>query len=475
MNTGTEMLRAAGGRGSNGTPPPLAASAEPIRLAESLRAFTFEIGGNPTLVRWARAWWRYDGSRYVEHDDELLERDIQRFLDRVVVEKTDDNGQVRRERVTSRIRTINEVRKALVHVFPVIEGDAPKWIRRHPDDQDADRYVPCGNGLLHLRDRKLVPATPRLFAVNTLGTNWEPDGPEPKGWFAFLHSVWPDDAESTRALQQLLGYLISYDTQLQKLFAIIGPTRSGKGTIARVVKALLGGDAVVSPTLASLERPFGLAPLVGKSAAIIGDARLGGRAEQAQVVERLLSISGEDPLSIDRKNRDPIDVRLRTRVLLVSNELPRLYDTSGALASRFVILQTRRSFLGEEDLGLERRLLAELPGILRWAVEGYHDLLEAGRFVHVAASEVAREHMESISSPIAVFLREICRVEDTAQVEDSVLYEKWVSWCKTNGREATNAQVFGRDLHTSIPGLKIVRPRRPDNTRPSVYEGVGLA
>jgi putative DNA primase/helicase len=79
------------------------------------------------------------------------------------------------------------------------------------------------------------------------------------------------------------------------------PRRSGKGTIARVLTALLGRDSVVSPTLASLQTPFGLAPLIGKPLAIISDARLGSRSDQAAITERLLSISGEDGLTIDRK------------------------------------------------------------------------------------------------------------------------------------------------------------------------------
>ena len=52
------------------------------------------------------------------------------------------------------------------------------------------------------------------------------------------------------------------------------------------------------------------------------------------VVERLLSISGEDTLTVDRKYREPWTGQLPTRIVILSNELPRLTDSSGALASR---------------------------------------------------------------------------------------------------------------------------------------------
>lgn len=454
---------------------PLAQNTEPMRLAEAFRKNCYELAGEPTIVRWARAWWRYDGVRYVELDDEVLKRDVFGFLDVVVVEKKDpESGEVRRERVTARKRHVSEMTEALLKVMPIVEGGAPQWTLAHQGDPDARRLVPCKNGLLDLRECKLLEPTPRLFATTALGAPWDPSAPEPVHWLEFLHSLWGEDYQSIRALQQIFGYLLSSDTDFQKLFAIVGPKRSGKSTIGRILKALVGEDSVVNPTLSSLEKQFGMAPLVGKSVAIIGDARLGGRTDQAAVVERLLSISGEDPISVDRKNRDSINVRLRTRVVLISNELPRLYDTSGALASRFLILQTQRSFLGEEDLGLEQRLLGELPGILKWAVDGYHDLLENGRFISPAASEQAQADLEAISAPITVFLRDVCEVAAGHQIECGSLYERWAEWCRKNGRDPGNSQVFGRDLRTALPVISVVQKREPGNKRSRWYEGVAL-
>lgn len=475
INLEQERARRAQRRGA-----PIAANKEPLRLAECFRRTEFELAGESTLVRWARAWWAYDGVRYIEHDDEKLARDVFGFLDVVMTEQKDpETGSIRRERVTARQRGVHELIKALVRVVPILDGGAPQWVQMRATDPDALRVVPCQNGLLDLKERKVYPSTPRLFATQVLGAPWVPDAPEPVEWLKFLASVWGDDKESIRALQQIFGYLISPDTDFQKLFAIVGPKRSGKSTVGRILKALIGEDSVINPTLGSLERPFGLAPLVGKSVAIIGDARLGGRADQATVVERLLSISGEDPISIDRKNRDAINVRLRTRVVLLSNELPRLYDTSGALPSRFLILQTTKSFLGEEDFKLEQKLIAELPSILKWAVEGYHDLLENGRFVSPQASERAQADLEAISSPITVFLRDICVVAAGQQIEVTALYERWVDWCKSNGREAGNKQVFGRDLRTILPGIGEVQRTKTNlvghQVRVRLYEGVGLA
>lgn len=171
--------------------------------------------------------------------------------------------------------------------------------------------------------------------------------PEPARWLSFLTDILAHDPSAIDTLQEVFGYLLAGGTSLQKIFLIVGPKRSGKGTIGRVLTGLFGVHNVAGPTLASLATNFGLAPLIGKPVAIVADARLAPRTESLIVVERLLSISGEDSLTVDRKHRDAWTGRLPTRFLILTNELPRLTDASGPLASRFVVSRSSRAFTAE--------------------------------------------------------------------------------------------------------------------------------
>jgi putative DNA primase/helicase len=100
--------------------------------------------------------------------------------------------------------------------------------------------------------------------------------------------------EAAALLQEWFGYCLLPDTRQQKILLVIGPKRSGKGTTARVLRALGGPANVAGPTLSSLWTNFGLWPLLGKTVAVVSDARLsGGRKDQDVIVERLLTISGE--------------------------------------------------------------------------------------------------------------------------------------------------------------------------------------
>ncbi|WP_174263772.1 phage/plasmid primase, P4 family [Hyphomicrobium sp. CS1BSMeth3] len=338
----------------------------------------------------------------------------------------------------------------------------------------ADEFLAVRNGLLHIPSETLHPATAGYFGLNVAGTAYDPEALEPQEWLRFLGQLWGSDPQSIETLQEIFGYLISADTSQQKIPLIVGPKRSGKGTIARVLTALLGKDSVASPTLNSLDGDFGLASLIGKPVAIIGDARLSARANQAVIAERLLGISGEDTVQINRKYLPEWIGRLPTRFVLMTNELPRLADASGALASRFIVLTMAQSFYGKEDRGLYGRLSAELPGILNWAIEGFLRLRQRGYFQQPESARDAIDELEALGSPVAAFIKEKCTVGSGQTCQPERVFEAWKNWCANNGRrEPGTVQSFGRDLRAAVPGLSVRRPRA-GGSQQRMYEGISI-
>ena len=108
--------------------------------------------------------------------------------------------------------------------------------------------VPMRNGLLDLASGHLHAHTPRYFQGYSLPFDHDPLAPAPVEWLKFLASLWPDDAEAIATLQEVMGLLLTDDTSHHKLFLMVGPPRSGKGTIARIIQALLGKKNVAGPT-----------------------------------------------------------------------------------------------------------------------------------------------------------------------------------------------------------------------------------
>jgi putative DNA primase/helicase len=271
-----------------------------------------------------------------------------------------------------------------------------------------------------------------------------------------------------------MGYVLGGSTAQQKIFMLVGPRRSGKGTIGRVLTGLLGAHNVAAPTLASLTTNFGLQVLIGRPLGLISDARLGSRADGSIAVERLLSISGEDSITVDRKYRDPWTGRLPTRFVILTNEVPRFTDASGALASRFIVLVLTRSFLGREDPTLTDTLLEQAPGIFNWALDGLDRLLARGYFEQPAVSRDAMQRLEDLASPVSAFVRDRCIVDPVREVDKDLLWGDWKDWCVGEGKDRAGTKaVFYRDLHAAYPGLT-ERKLRVGDRRVRMYEGIGL-
>ena len=80
------------------------------------------------------------------------------------------------------------------------------------------------------------PATPRFFTPVALDYDFDINAGPPEQWLAFLSQLWPDDPQSVATLQEWFGYCLTLDTRQQKILMMVGPKRSGKGTIARVLR-----------------------------------------------------------------------------------------------------------------------------------------------------------------------------------------------------------------------------------------------
>jgi putative DNA primase/helicase len=70
--------------------------------------------------------------------------------------------------------------------------------------------------------------------------------------------------------------------------------------------------------LEEIGETFGMEDMIDKTTAIIGDARLEGRGAH-KLVTRLLSISGQDAITVNRKNEKKWHGTLGVRFLILTN------------------------------------------------------------------------------------------------------------------------------------------------------------
>jgi putative DNA primase/helicase len=442
---------------------------DPMQSARALVTEKYTTAdGHQTLHRHRNTFLRWTGSYYRAMDDETIEADIWTFLEGATLINT--KGKICRPTITC----VANVREALQAVCQLDERiDPPTWLadRERPP---ARELFAAANGLVHLPTGVLYGATPEFFNVNASDVVFDPAAPEPTLWISFLNETIGDEAAIT-AQQDWFGYTLSSDTTQQKIVLKIGDKRSGKGTTGRIHRALVGHDSVAGPTMSSLGETFGLEPLINKKLAIISDARIGKRTDTSTIVERLLSISGEDGITVARKFKPAWNGTLEIRIEIMTNEMPALSEGSGALVGRLIVILFPNSFYGREDPNLTSKLLKELSGILNWAIEGYRRLRERGHFVQPSNAEDRIEAMERLGAPVKAFVADRCEVDPGKSVDRDVLFSAWKVWCEHQGRrDPGTKEWFSRNLMIAVPGVKATRPREGD-IRTHAFEGIGLA
>lgn len=428
-----------------------------------------QIDAVPTVQRWRGSWWQYRGPHWVEAEDAVVRQWIYRRLRDATYNRIGKDGQ--RENVPwnpdrTKVGNVLDAYGAAVALLGQ-DVEPGTWL---PTGQTLPGVVATTAGLFNVVTRATTGATPKWFTTWALPYCYEADAPVPQAWLAFLGSLWPDDPDTIAMVQEWLGYLVSGRTDMQKAMLLVGPKRSGKGTLLRIAAHLVGKANTAAPTLQAMTSDFGLQTSIGKALIAVGDARLSGNT--ATLVERLLSITGEDDIQVNRKFRDPWEGRLPGRVMVASNEVPDFRDPSGAIGSRFLVAKMVTSFYDREDLELETKLVAELPGILRWALDGLDRLRKQGRFTQSETSIEARKDMEESESPVAQFVDAACIVGPYATPKQ-VLYDVWEDWRIRNGYAATNIATFARTLRAAESSIVARRVGERD-ARTHVFDGIGL-
>ncbi|MEP9397620.1 phage/plasmid primase, P4 family [Mesorhizobium sp. KR2-14] len=434
-------------------------------------AAEFVRGCRPNLMHTNGEWLDYNGSSYQEVEEATIKAETYRLVANAVERNSQGEDKPFQANKKS-IADILDALQAQTH-RPRDSYFPPCWL--HGEGPPPGEILACANGLVHLPTGELLAPTPAFYTRNALAFPYDRDAPPPERWLEILGNYWPNSSAAIATLQEIMGYLLVPDTSLHKIFMFIGPPRCGKSTIAQVITHLVGQQNSSGPSVNSLATPFGMEPLIGKQLAIIGDMRIGRRTDEAAIAENLLRVSGGDMVTIHRKYKSAWDGRLPTRFLILSNELPQLTDASTALANRYLPLVFTESFLGREDPELLGKLLAERPGILKWAIEGWRRLKQRGRFELPAESREALGSLVDMGSPIISFVDEHCELDVHALIAKDELFQVWRAYCEARGLHAGTISRFSSNLMAAFPGkVKPSKERRGGKTRIPVYQGVRL-
>jgi putative DNA primase/helicase len=416
--------------------------------------------------------WKNNAYRPVE--DDYLKQQVQYFLHNAVTQTTSRN-EVFSNPFPAKDTTIRSAIEAIKNVA-LLPSDlpAPHWMGSEPCPVNDPKMVIFGKTKnLDMETMKLFDTSPKWFNYNALDFDYDPKKRHPAKWDMFMYDLFGNDSESYQTLMQFIGLLLTPITRYQKALFIVGPKRSGKGTISKIIQRLVGHQNCCAPTTMGLADRFGLETLIGKTVSITSDSRFSRHTAQP-VIERILNVTGEDFVSIERKYQKTISMRLPTRMIFLSNELPYFPDSSNAITSRFILLKLTKSFYDKPNLNLENELSEELPEILNSAVFWFHELIKQGYFIQPKSAMEDIEIMEDMGSPIGRFVKERCKVEEGIWIANDDLWNEWKSWCDLEGMNYGGRIWFFRNLKAALPTITLKYGTDNSGLRFKYYDGIGL-
>lgn len=434
--------------------PAVVAAAEPEKTGGTLSSPTDPMAVARELharMTRPRAWWRGDfyewtGTHWTVQDEAVMTRWLYRMTETATYVTKDGKGEDETRKWAPTKKKIGDLSHALG--MGVLQRIG-----------EADQCIATTNGVLEIKGRALVPHKPERFNLSSLPFAYDPHAACP-AWLGFLDQVLPGDDQAQDFLAEWFGYVLSGRTNQQKMAALIGKRRSGKGTVARVLGAMVGQAATAGLDLNLAAGTFGIENLIGRSLAISGDVRWQSK-NIGDAVPILLGVIGEDVITVHRKNRTSWTGKLGVRFMLMSNETPTFSDRSGALGGRMVYLKFDQSFYGREDIELTDKLLEEMPGILNWALDGLDRLDGRGRFTEPASGQAEADSVRRLSDPIGAFIEDWCEIGPDESITLDYLYLKYRNWCESEGRtrDSTTKEIFSRDLRGKVEGLEVKRAR----------------
>lgn len=323
-----------------------------------------------------------------------------------------------------------------------------------------------GNGVVNLATGQLRPGQRNDFITRGISLPYLPNS-SAKMWNKFLDDITLSRSDLKDFLQRAFGYTLSGFTREQVFFLLHGQGANGKDTFTNIIKAIIPEfsrdirfSAFDENNTSDAIRD--IAELPGMRAAFASE---GGKKVSLET-SSIKYITGGANITTSRKYGHPFEFKPQFKLWMATNFLPKIEDASHGFWRRIILIPFDATFDGpNRDNEMERKLIAELPGILSWAIEGAKIWSKSGLGTPDWLLLKINEY-RSDEDYIDQFIEERCVKGSDETVRAGVLYEAFCQWAEENNVKSITNTYFGRRVSE-----RFTKARDVGGT---YYQGVGL-
>jgi len=330
---------------------------------------------------------------------------------------------------------------------------------------DRDKWqFNCDNGTIDLRTGKLNPHNRLDLNMKISPVKYDPAAECPL-WNKFLCDIFNNDYDLIDFIQRSVGYTLTGDIKEEVFWVLHGKGGNGKGTFINSIMSIMAdyGKPASFPLLCtpgSEQNDMALnqlALLKGIRFVSASEGEENAVMNESNIKNAVSSDSGK--IMARFKYQDLFSYTPVFKIFLATNYKPIIRGTDEGIWRRVMLIPFNQTFKGDEkDEDLRTKLQAELPGILKWAVEGCLKWQREGLnppSAVINATEQYKLEMDWLSD----FLNECCEVGPLEKVSVKDLYETYLKWAeggKPKGKRMFNKMLEERGFIKERGGKNIL-------------------
>jgi putative DNA primase/helicase len=369
-------------------------------------------------------WYQWTGVRWSREGAENA-------LYREIIRRVEAAHALTRTAASARLCEYRAL-EGIAKICARLSGVPASTLDSHPD------YLHAAGTTWHLATGQAWPTD--SAELNTKAVDFDP-ADECPAWDAFLHSCFPGEPEMVAYLQRLVGYGITGYTNEQVFVLMQGRGANGKSTFINALSHALKDYCLHLPVQvlmnASAKDGESPSPMLvevrGARMVFTSESERGGRLNESSV--KLLT--GGDLITAREMYKKPITFKPQALIWMATNHLPEIRGTDDGIWRRIKLVEWRESFSGDRvDKDIEKKLRAEAPGIVNWAIEGALEWHKRGQQLD-EPERVSRttKKYRSDSDFVGAFVPEWLAPDTSTWLPRSEIAAAWKTFCEANGQE----------------------------------------
>jgi P4 family phage/plasmid primase-like protien len=316
------------------------------------------------------------------------------------------------------------------------------------------------NGILDLATMQLMPHSSDYGFRYVLDYDYDPEAAAPR-FETFMREIMMDRQDLIDVLMEYAGYCFSNDPcWIQTALIMTGEGANGKSTLMNVWRALAGPENYASLTLTDLKAETNRYQLDGRLFNLAEETPTAAMADSSL----FKNLTGGGQTTVKMLYKQPYTITNKCKFVFACNELPRTKDTTKGFLRRLLIVPFERIFEGKDrDSFIEKKLMAELPGIFNLVIRGYKRLKEQDKFTDSQAIKRELEEYKYSLDTVATWHRDHVECEGKESPHYAVMakmYSSYSFYCESRGERPEPMVVFGKRMKNLLPDYEHRKTRK---------------